>query len=651
MNTHLKSILRRPAGSALLLILLASSICISSIGTSALDGANKQLATIESQYTTIAIPSGENQGKIEEAGLRTKIGMDSWRFSDGTRYIGPRDAEVTARESPDYLGIDHRVLLTACVEGGKPVSSGTMDPLQYNAMQDWFCYCLSVLALRCISVGETDFNWTDSRNYQATFELVDPVCRIDAYDLPPDGDTYYIQDFVCTRDGEVPFEAGKTYLVRGLYNDYDVREKFTLITDEDGTEKEGWVIARDTEGRSGHRRIRMNANPPMMNLPYTASVGSGYKNWQLERRKYPDSGEYYICTPEKDCWPYFAEYEGDWRDFLNTEDGSVWKDEIIPYVEKHHTSVPVILADNLYSMYYFNSGDATILDGSPFSEEDYAQGNPVCLISASYAQVNDLSVGDTIHLDFYNGGYEVTSFPITTSNGRKGTTFLRYFLNDRDRLDIQGDYKIVGIYTAPEWAGGAHSFHADTLFIPKANIPDADKYVGPSMAMLNSIMIRNGSIEDFEAHMAANDKAGAYLYFDQGYSEAIAPVQAMKENSMRVFAVGGAMFGLTMLLFLLLYSLRMKQVGRSMRLLGISVKKTWLESYGVLMIQVAAAVGLGNALAVGLYDRITGQLLEQVPPLSWAAIAVCAGVQVGLMALLGLAWTGMMARKNLMQRR
>jgi len=217
-------------------------------------------------------------------------------------------------------------------------------------------------------------------------------------------------------------------------------------------------------------------------------------------------------------------------------------------------------------------------------------------------------------------------------------------------MDIQKEYTIVGIYTAPEWIAGTHSFHADTIFVPKSSVPGMENHVGKPLAMLNSITIENGSIDAFEAHMAANDKAGAYLYFDQGYTEAAATVQTLIDNAMRLMLVGVAMFLLASMLFLLLFARRVSAVMRSMRLLGVPKKGVWLESLGMLVMQELIAVILGNGLAVILYDRITAQLLSGTPALDPVSIALCAGVQLALLVAAGSFWMHRIAGENLMQR-
>ena len=648
MKMFRKQTARAPLTTVLLVLLLALSIGASSIGFAAWTGASKQFEEIDGQYTTIAVPKGQNFEKSSDWGEYLVKDGDHI-FADGTKYVSPASAERTARVSEYYIGSDNRILLSAYIPGGKNLSSGTINEMDYNATLDRYVYELSVLALRCVSVEEVATLLADSqKGYQAKFEIVDGVCWVDAYDHPLGDDLLSCGSRIFTSDGDIPFEPGKTYLVRGAYWDYEVRAKFG----NDATGASGFeVVGAIRDNGLRDRILLMDPASPMMSYPGT-KIGliSGWDNWTVEQKKDPDSGLFYWCTPEENCWPYFVEYTGDWRDYLETEDGSVWKNEIIPYFERNHSSVPVILTDNVESMYYFNTGVGSIMEGDYFSDEDYKNGNPVCMISAAYAQVNGLSVGDSLHMDFHNTGYLQTTYPVLQGSGRQGLTIQRYELRDETRIGYEQDYTIVGIYTAPEWAAGSQSFHADTVFVPKSAVPNAGNYKGEDVTLLNTVIIKNGSIDAFEAHMAANDKAGAYLYFDQGYTEAAATVQTLIDNAMRLMLVGVAMFLLASMLFLLLFARRVSAVMRSMRLLGVPKKGVWLESLGMLVMQELIAVILGNGLAVILYDRITAQLLSGTPALDPASIALCAGVQLAVLVTVGGVWMHRIAGSNLMQK-
>ena len=661
MKMFRKQTARAPLTTVLLVLLLALSIAASSIGFAAWVGARKQFEEIDSQYTTIGIHAGMNYADFVHASSIRYHGNDSMTFQDGKEYIGPLDANYRAKQSPDYIAANQGILLSAHIDGSTAITSGTMDISKYCVTLDGYCYSLSVMAVRCVDVSYYPYlpEHEDFIRYLVTFEIVDAVCRMDVYDLPPEEDTISLAGDIYTRDGEMPFDVGKTYLIRGEYADYPIGLiGGKVVTDENGKTYTAMEYGRESKNNGSSRGFDFDfGNEILTSSSGEMGIISGPKNFTKEKRRYPDSELCYYTTPIN-CWPYYAEYEGDWRTFLDTEEGAVWRDEIIPNFEINHESAAVILTDNLDTMYNFSIGDASILEGRKFAENEYHEGSNVCLVSASYAQLNNLSVGDTIKLDYYDTGYNVTRFNIGTNSGRVGTTVVRRPLTEDTRMDIVKDYEIIGIYTAPEWASGMHSFHADTIFVPKASVPGMDNYGGHyikglntyTIPMLNSIVIRNGSIDKFEAFMEEDGKGGVYHYFDQGYTEAATTVQTLIDNAMRLMLVGVAMFMLASMLFLLLFARRVSAVMRSMRLLGVPKRKTWLESLGMLAMQEVIAVLLGNGLAVILYDRITAQLLSGTPALDITSIALCAGVQLALLIAAGGVWMHRIAGSNLMQK-
>ena len=661
MGIFRKQTARAPLNTVLLVLLLALSLAASSIGFAAWVGARKQFEEIDRQYTTIGIHAGMNYEDLVHATSINYHGYDSMTFEDGTEYIGPLDANYRAKQSPDYIAANQGIMLSAHVDGSTAITSGTMDISKYCVTLDGYCYSLSVMAVRCVDVSYYPYlpEYEDWIRYDVTFEILDDVCRMDVYDLPPEEDTIHLAGDIYTRDGEMPFEVGKTYLIRGEYADYPIGLiGGKIVTGENGKAHTVMEYGRENKHNGSARSFSLDFGNHLL-TGFTGEIGviSGEQNFTKEKMKYPDSELCYFTTP-KDCWPYYAEYEGDWQTFLDSEDGTVWRDEIIPNFEMNHASATVILTDNLDSMYNFSIGDASILEGRKFNENEYLEGSNVCLVSASYAQLNNLSVGDTIKLDYYDTGYNVTRFNIGTNPGRIGTTVARHPLTEDTKMGIEKDYKIIGIYTAPEWASGMHSFHADTIFVPKTSVPGMDNYAGhyiedlnaTTIPMLNSIVIRNGSIDDFEAFMEEDGKGGVYHYFDQGYTEAAATVQTLIDNAMRLMLVGVAMFLLASMLFLLLFARRVSAVMRSMRLLGVPKKGVWLESLGMLVMQESIAVLLGNGLAVILYDRITAQLLSGTPALDVTSIALCAGVQLAVLVAAGGVWMHRIAGSNLMQK-
>lgn len=242
--------------------------------------------------------------------------------------------------------------------------------------------------------------------------------------------------------------------------------------------------------------------------------------------------------------PFFTEYTGDWRDFLETPEGRVWRDEIIPMCERNQRSAAIILTSSLQSMYAFNTGAASVLEGREFTPEEYAGGAPVCMVSASYAILNGLQVGDTLNLDFYNTGYILEPYaePTYVTSGISGSVVCRLPMTEENRIGVKRDYTIVGVYTAPETGMGVHNFHADTIFVPKASVPNARAYEDPYSDYLNTYILENGTADAFEAYMAENGCGGSFAYFDQDFGEIVNAMESLRSNAQRLLALGTAAF-------------------------------------------------------------------------------------------------------------
>ena len=59
---------------------------------------------------------------------------------------------------------------------------------------------------------------------------------------------------------------------------------------------------------------------------------------------------------------------------------------------------PVTGTDNIHLMMPFYNGEAFISSGREFTEEEYVNGEKVCLLSETFALKNDLELGDQIRL-------------------------------------------------------------------------------------------------------------------------------------------------------------------------------------------------------------------------------------------------------------
>lgn len=615
MNIFSKQAYRKPLFSLLMVLLLSLSIALSCIGYSAWNSAQQQKNVVTSEYTTIAIPNRQelNNVPVDEIGtiLSNQVKLD-W----------------AAQEAPQLKGIDRRILLSAYIPGNKSLSSSRLDPAEYNQMLDNECYNTAVLALRCESVRENNDPEYWNLNYNAYCSVEEVVSLSDAYDCFPVPDAVIVSSGIYEKDGSIPFEVGKTYLVFGQYQDYSVERK------GDGYK----------QNTSGGRYIE----------PFLNSRGL-LENCEMGER---DGILYYY--PAEGQIPWVCEYEGTVEEFLASDVGSVWNKEILPICRMNQESAAVILTDSIQSMYAFNTGEKSLLSGRFFTNKEYEEGASVCIISAAYAEVNELQLGDILTLDLYD-----SDFSQATSNASRaaysgltpGVTLNRRCMMPEDSIGVCKEYKIVGIYTGSRLGYGTYNFNADTIFIPKASVPVEEiygedlQYQGIGSAFLSSFILENGTEEAFEAYMEEQGFGGMFMYFNQEFTSMEESLDALETNAMRLMLVGSGAFVLVCVLFLFLNFRRMNPVIRGVRLLGRGSGVVFREVVTVLLLLGLFSIALGAGMSVVLFDTIMEKVLSGTLAFDVSAVLIVSAAAFVCYALASVLSTAIAVRKNLMKRK
>ena len=667
---------RQPLAVILLALLLALTSAFSCIGLSGWISFQRQLAALEANYTTVAYNIDNNMWTtIYDPPVEEYMDDGSILFEDGTIRSSPQRLERLADSAPGFLRRDTNVLTAAHTPGLKGMSSGAADPLTYMSAYDEGRYAQSVVAMRCLSVEDnpnpesSDIIW---------FEWIDPVCRMAAYDLPEHSRLihfFYPSSLFTDENGttRIPFQPGKTYLLRGTFIDFETQ--FWYISEEEGW---GWYRytqdylrelkpdvdptlnptqhLNDTPWQSldiwlpEQLEGSISATPDIINRPYPL-----VPNFYLDSVKWGDGWNYRLVLPEG-SWPLYAEYEGDWRDFLETEEGRVWKEEIIPCYERSHDSAAVLLTDNIQSLSQFCQEESALLEGRFITREEYDSGAPVCLVGADYALYNDLKVGDTITLDLYKPAYFSTFGQVWQGPSGADVNYTCCMpLAEENRLGVTRDYTIVGLYTVPARPldPDGHGFRGDTVLAPKASAPEVvnaaeEDKVTP---LLNTLVLKNGSIEEFEAYMAENGAAKRFRYHDYGYTEIRSSLESMGEGALRLAVLGGAAFLIGAAVFLLASFARMSPSARSLRLLGANSRRVTQDMLCALLPLTAAGVLMGGVLGGLLYGQVCQLVLSQVLAPDWVGLAVCALLQLAVLGAAEAVWAALTARRSLMRRK
>lgn len=613
---------RSPFFTTVIVLLLSVAIAFSTIGFSVWFSVKKQMEDIDSGYTSIAIPyNSELPGFMPTANIMNSQSMD---------------LSELLQNAPMETRLDQRVLLGVCVADKVSLTTDAFacetNPFEAEIDEP---YNVAVFAVRCDSVetvtsesiGErydSEGNFiesysTKSCTYDCRFSVEKVLCMIER-DYPKP-ENLICQTAIQNLDGTAPFEEGKTYLVRGRYYPVEVADKVAEMP------MEGILYLDD--GAVNHGLVEVSA----------------------------DGWNYQIL--EEGVMSLYASYTGELDEFLKSSEGEVWEKEIIPAIEKNYSSAKLMLTDNVDSMYWFNVGEAAILEGRSFLEEEYLTGQDVCLVSLEYAQLNGLNVGDELNMELYHPavgairsvGMDEDGNFVAGEGGDETYIQMDPCLPDNS-MELKKNYTIVGIYTAPVAVKGTFAFGADTIFVPKSSVPEADAFKdeGKSIPLLNSIMIENGSSTKFEEYMQSQGVKEGFLYFDQGYSEMDGSIQTLNTNAVRLLLSGVGLFLITLCVFLFLIVNKLQQVVVSMRKIGVSAKCCWWQLQKAVFPVVLCGGAVGTLLAVCLFDVVCKMILSRTIELSVAAVALCAGIQLTILLLAGVVCFRILSQRKLMQK-
>ncbi len=610
MNIFLKQAIRKPLFPVLSVLLLGFSVWLFCTGYSAWESAKAQKSEISDGYTTIAIPIEPDLSGLSSEEMATAL---------QSRVL----ADKAAQEAPQITMVDRRCLLSAHIAGSRGLTSGSIDPSEYNTAFDGECYSLAVFALRCSGIREQPTEGMFL--YDATFSVEEIVCLSDAYNAFPKPDSVHIFSDVREASGAVPFEKDKTYLVFGQYQDYRV-----------------------VRSADGYDQVK-NENRYIVPFPEINSNFYGEPS-SLELGSY-NGLDYYF--PVAGRLPWVCEYKGSVTDYLNSDAAAIWREDIVPLCQLNYESAAVILTDRAESMYSFNTGDEALLSGRFFTGEEYTNGDDVCVISAAYAEQNGIRPGDMIQLDYYDSGFGEYNSGATANSmlaaGDPGPYRQRYYMSPDDAIGVCKNYTVVGIYTGARFAFGAYQLNADTILVPKASVPNAQNYETRANSLLNTFVLKNGSAKEFEKYMEQQNLAGQFLYFDQDFSSMQESLEAFETNAMRLMMVGIGVFLLTSALFLFLNFRRMNLTIRGVRLLGRSAKAVFREISMALIPLETLAVLFGTCAAIALFDVVTRMLLSNAPMLRSEAIAVSAVTAFVFLAVSTMISTAIFANRKLMK--
>lgn len=362
-------------------------------------------------------------------------------------------------------------------------------------------------------------------------------------------------------------------------------------------------------------------------------------------------GEYYKI-------PSIARLEGSAEEFLASEAGAVWQAALDRDTVNNH-AFPVIGVDDLGYVEKFATQEARITEGREFTREELETGAAVCVISQELAAANGLTVGDTIHPNFYNADENLPYQDIFAENSGLANPTASFYFSTTPLLG-EMEYTIVGIYRSDiPWERvdreeNLYAFTPNTIFAPKASIPGRMQYSG--LLQFQTVVLHNGRMDDFTDLMNQAGYAGCYLLYDQGYTDIAGNFSDYEALSRQVLQVCAAAYGIIALLYLLLFPGIQGKSLRIMENLGATGRQRRRHVLTGSMALLVPATALGAGAGILLWDCILDAMLASAEVLveieldAKVLITIALG-QLVLMAVLSAIVAALVARSRKLSNR
>ena len=300
------------------------------------------------------------------------------------------------------------------------------------------------------------------------------------------------------------------------------------------------------------------------------------------------------------------------EEYLATEEGKEKFGDVVEMFEKNIHSVPVVLTDSLMSMYNFSAGITPIKEGRAFTDEEYASGAQVCVISTALAKANDLKVGDRLEFQFYNRGKLYAEDTRLATD----TEFYAPYFNGITPITDTMEYEIVGICKNDKFLFGEHDFTPNTVFIPSASMTDEAVRENlnadwePMSTKLTSVIIENGKLYEFREEMESLGYGDCFLYSDENGMTDVFLAAVERENHIKpIFCASAIVFAVVALICTVLAGVMIKRTDEYKEILAQSRAKAYFAAVLSTFTFSACALLLGVIASYFLFDTVAALLI------------------------------------------
>ncbi len=413
-------------------------------------------------------------------------------------------------------------------------------------------------------------------------------------------------------EGALSIEAGKTYIgcleKKAPPLDLDFLPDFTTMSPEE-------VLAwqEHFQNQAGWQEPNLEFSPAAG--PFTTQCDPSGK--KLSTSYYP-AGLNGTAYRLEEVTEGFYEEGGHGQDWLALQ----------KQMEISHQMYPVLAVIDPGLVPSFQESNVHVR-GRMITEEEYASGAKVCMVSRTFAQKNLLGVGDKIKVPLLCAMYgyqpDTEYYYVHNREDPCGTWFK--LPETCSLLNAQGElykpfweeeYEIVGVFNV-RFPKKDLPFN-NMLIIPKSSVGASDEnniaYFGPMNENMTSFQLPSGSLEDFQEGLQKYVPQASQLtikYNDMGYASAAESLRSIEKTSLLLLIAGLLASAAVVALLLFFFVVREKKRTAIERSLGLSKRRCRVSLLSGLLLLTLFATALGSACAGVLISKTeTLQQMEAI---------------------------------------
>ena len=361
-------------------------------------------------------------------------------------------------------------------------------------------------------------------------------------------------------------------------------------------------------------------------------------------------GTYSMKLQEEQMW-----LEENYRPITEYYDG-FWDTDIGRYYQQSAqasdfaaNSLTAITTSDLSMIPAWANGYVTLKNGRLFTQEDYDQGNRVCLISQDLLERMDWKIGDTLDLSFYE-----TVYTLSFSVKSQFSTFYPYLYDSwsdvshgrtttlpRDHVFDENTFTIIGTFDGNVYhreendSDFQRSMHWLMMLVPESSVqnqptPKLSPY--HTTLRIEPLMVQKFLAAAQSSGLMEEQEYGYQMGLtvdDHGLSKMVAGLESLQQISRLTLVLSVVTAGLAVLVLAIVHLLQSRRQVAAMRSLGMRrAPAAMCLLVGILLaglLGAAAGGAIGGALSARVTQRIVDTAQEESLDASFSTAAVTSG--------------------------